>query len=307
MVRFLALRLVNMVLVMLGISILVFALSRMSGDPRLLYMTKGSHWSQEVWEARGRAMGLDKPLVVQYLRWLGGAVRGDFGNSIWYQRNSLEVIKERAPNTLRLSGISISIAIVMGVGLGVASAVTRGTLLDLVVRGFALIGQAAPPFFLALVLMYVFSVQLGWLPTSQRGNWTHFVLPVTSLAWLASAGVVRITRSALLEVLDSEYIKLARAKGVSRVKVVLKHGLRNALIAPLTVTAILFASFLTGTVVVETVFAWPGLGRLAVQATLMNDFPLVTGLAVIFAGLFVLANLAADLLYAAIDPRIRIY
>jgi len=296
-----------MVIVMIGISIIVFTLSRMSGDPRLLYMTPGTRFSQEVWDARGRDLGLDKPKVMQYLIWAGNAVRGDFGDSVWHKRNSLDVIVERAPATLMLSGISVVVAVLSGVGLGIASAVTRGSIADLVTRAFALVGQAAPPFFLALVLIYVFAVGFDILPTSRRGDWTHFVLPVTTLSWLASASIARITRSSLLEVLDTEYVKLARAKGVGRTKVIFKHALKNALIAPLTVSAILFASFMTGTVVVETVFAWPGLGRLAVQATLQNDFPLVTGLAVIFAAIFVLSNLVADLLYAYIDPRIRIH
>ena len=305
--RFLLTRMISMVIVMIGISIIVFTLSRMSGDPRLLYMTPGTRFSQEVWDARGRDLGLDKPKVMQYLIWAGNAVRGDFGDSVWHKRNSLDVIVERAPATLMLSGISVIVAVLSGVAMGIASAVTRGSIADLVIRAFALVGQAAPPFFLALVLIYVFAVGLDILPTSRRGDWTHFVLPVTTLSWLASASIARITRSSLLEVLDTEYVKLARAKGVGRTKVIFKHALKNALIAPLTVSAILFASFMTGTVVVETVFAWPGLGRLAVQATLQNDFPLVTGLAVIFAAIFVLSNLIADLLYAYIDPRIRIH
>jgi peptide/nickel transport system permease protein len=276
--RFLITRIISMAVVMIGISIIVFTLSRMSGDPRLLYMTPGTRFSQEIWDARGRDLGLDKPVVMQYLIWSANAIKGDFGDSVWHKRNSL----------------------------GVTSAITRGSVTDLFTRGFALIGQAAPPFFLALVLIYVFAVGLDILPTLRRGDWTHFVLPVTTLSWPASASIARITRSSLLEVLDSEYVLLARAKGVGRSKVIIKHALKNALIAPLTVSAILFASFMTGTVVVETVFAWPGLGRLAVQATLQNDFPLVTGLAVIFAAIFVLSNLVADLLYAYIDPRIRI-
>lgn len=306
MIRFLGKRIISMAIVMIGISIIVFTLSRMSGDPRLLYMTPGTRFSQEVWDARGRDLGLDKPLVMQYLIWSGNAIRGDFGDSVWHKRNSLDVIKERAPATLQLSGISIVVAILSGVGLGITSAVTRGSMLDLATRAFALVGQAAPPFFLGLALIYVFAVGLDILPTSRRGDWTHFVLPVITLSWLASASIARITRSSLLEVLDSEYVLLARAKGVGRTTVVLKHALKNALIAPLTVSAILFASFMTGTVVVETVFAWPGLGRLAVQAALQNDFPLVTGLAVIFAAIFVVSNLVADVLYAYIDPRIRI-
>lgn len=307
MARFLALRLLYMVLVMIGVSILVFGLSRMSGDPRLLYMTPGTRWSQEVWDARGRDLGLDKPFVVQYLLWAGRATTGNFGDSVWHKRNSLDVIKERMPATLQLSGVSYIFAVMLGVSLGVASAVKRGTLIDLVIRGFALVGQAAPPFWLAIVLIYIFAVNLDWLPTSRRGDWTNFVLPVVTLAWLASAGIARITRSSMLDVLDSEYIKLARAKGVGQRTIILKHALKNALVAPLTVAAILLASFITGTVVVETVFAWPGLGRLAVDATLNNDFPLVTGLTVIFAAIYLVSSLVADLLYVYIDPRIRIY
>ena len=246
-------------------------------------------------------------MVVQYLLWAGNALTGDFGDSLWYQRNSLDIIKERMPATLQLSGIAYVLAILVGVSLGIASAVKRGSLLDLFIRGFALVGQAAPPFWLAIVLIYIFAVHLGWLPTSRRGDWTNFVLPVITLAWLSSAGIARITRSSLLEVLDSEYITLARAKGVGRKSVIFKHALRNALVAPLTVAAVLFASFITGTVVVETVFAWPGLGRLAVDSALNNDFPLVTGITVIFAIIYLLSSLAADLLYAYIDPRIRIY
>ncbi|MEX2599541.1 MAG: ABC transporter permease [Dehalococcoidia bacterium] len=307
MARFLLFRLLYMCVVVIGISILVFTLSRMSGDPRYLYMTPGSRWSEEVWEARGRALGLDKPLVMQYLIWAGRAVRGNFGESVWHKRNSLDVIRERAPATIKLSGIAYLLALPLGISLGVVSAVKRGTMTDLGVRGLALVGQAAPPFFLALALIVIFAVQLNWLPTSRMGGWTNYVLPVFTLVWLAAAGLARITRSAMLEVLDTEYIKLARAKGVGRSKVILKHGLKNALIAPLTVAAILFANFLTGTVVVETVFAWPGLGRLAVDATLNNDFPLVTGLVVIFTLIYLFSSLAADLFYAVIDPRIRVY
>lgn len=209
--RFIVVRIISMSIVMIGISVIVFTLSRMSGDPRLLYMTPGTRFSQEVWDARGRDLGLDKPVVMQYLLWAGNAVRGDFGDSVWHKRNSLDVIKERAPATLQLSGLAIFFAILSGVGLGVGSAVTRGTFIDLFIRGFALIGQAAPPFFLALVFIYLFAVKFDFLPTSRRGDWTHYVLPVTTLAWLGSASIARITRSSLLEVLDSEYVKLARA------------------------------------------------------------------------------------------------
>jgi len=306
MARYLALRVLNMILVMFFISIIVFALSRMSGDPRELYMTALSRTTPEQWEARGKEMGLDRPLPVQYFIWLSRAVRGNFGRSFYYQVDSMDIILQDAPATIQLSGISFLIALVVGIPLGVLSAIKRGTLLDLAARGFALVGQAAPPFWVAIILIWIFAVWLGWLPTSRRGDWTHFVLPATTLAWLAAAGLLRMTRSAMLEVLDSEYVKLARAKGVGQMKVIWKHAFKNALVAPLTFAAILFASFIIGTVIVETVFAWPGLGRLAVQAAMNTDFPLITCLAVIFAAAFLLSSLAADLLHAWIDPRIRL-
>jgi peptide/nickel transport system permease protein len=202
-------------------------------------------------------MGLDKPIAVQYGLWLLNAAKGDFGESVHYRRNSLEMIIESLPATLRLSGVSFVFAVLLGVPLGVLSAVKRVSVWDYCGRSFALLGQAAPPFWIAIVLVWVFSVQLGWLPTSRQGDWTHYVLPVATLAWLPAAGLLRLTRSSMLEIMDSEYIKLAKAKGVGSWKIVWKHALRNALIAPLTFAATLLAGFLTGTVVIETVFAWP--------------------------------------------------
>ena len=307
MLRYLASRLVYLVLVMIGVSMLVFGLSRLSGDPRYLYMTQGSHYSQEAWDARGRDLGLDKPFVIQYLTWAGRAATGDFGDSVWHKRNSLDLIIERAPATLQLSGVAYLFAILIGTGLGIASAVMRGSIIDLLIRGFALTGQAAPPFLVAIILIFVFAVNMHLFPTSRRGDWSSFVLPVATLAWLGSASLTRITRSSMLEVLDSEYIKLARAKGVGRTSIIFKHALKNALVAPLTLSAILFASFITGTVVVETVFAWPGIGRLALEATLHNDFPLVTGLTVFFSAIYLVSSLVSDLIYAYIDPRVRLY
>lgn len=294
-----------MILVMLAITILVFTLSRLSGDPRYLYMSAYTRITSESWEAQGKAMGLDKPIVVQYLLWLTNAVKGDFGESVHYRRNSLVLILDSLPATLQLSGVSFVFAMLLGLSLGMLSAVKRMTVWDYLGRSFALLGQAAPPFWIAIVLVLVFSVQLDWLPTSRRGDWTHYVLPVATLAWLPAAGLLRLTRSSMLEILDSEYIKLAKAKGVGSSRIIWKHALRNALIAPLTFAATLLGGFLTGTVVIETVFAWPGIGRLAVQAALNTDFPLITGLALVFAIVFLLCSLAADILYALIDPRIR--
>ena len=306
MARFITRRIISLVIVVFAITLLVFMLSRMTGDPRYLYMSSYTRMTHEDWEAQGRAMGLDKPLIVQYLIWVKDAAKGDFGDSVHFRRNSLDLIIKFLPATLQLSGISFVCAILLGIPLGVLSAAKRTTVWDYLGRSFALLGQAVPPFWIAIVFIRIFSVHLGWLPTSRKGDWTHYVMPVITLGWLPAAGLLRLTRSSMLEVLDSEYVKLARAKGVSAKSIIWKHALRNSMIAPLTYAAILLASFLTGTVVVETVFAWPGLGRLSVMAALNTAFPLITGLALVFAIIFLVCSLVADILYAILDPRIRI-
>jgi peptide/nickel transport system permease protein len=196
-------------------------------------------------------------------------------------------------------------AVLVGVPLGVLSAVKRGALLDYVGRTFALFGQALPPFWLGIMLILIFAVQLQWLPTSRRGGIDHYILPTITLGWVAASGFLRLLRSAMLEVLDSEFVKLARAKGASGASVVWKHAFRNAILAPLTYAGLLLAGFMTGTVVTETVFAWPGLGRLAVQSVYDNDFPLMTGVVLIFAGMYVAVAFIVDVAYAYFDPRIR--
>jgi ABC-type dipeptide/oligopeptide/nickel transport system permease component len=286
------------------VSFIVFTLSRMAGDPRDLYVDE--YTTAESYEAMGRLMGLDKPVPIQYAIWFGNALKGDFGRSLFNRTSARKVIFERIPATLQLTGAAFLFALLTGIPLGVLSAVKRGSIWDYIGRTFALYGQALPAFWLGVMLILIFSVALEWLPTSKRGDWTHYVLPSITLGWGASAGFVRLTRSAMLEVLDSEYVLLARAKGVGAKKVIWKHALRNALIAPLTYAGVLLAAFMTGAVVTETVFAWPGLGRLAVTAVFNNDFPVMTGVVMIFAAFFVLANFAVDILYAVIDPRIRL-
>ncbi|MDP2950479.1 MAG: ABC transporter permease [Chloroflexota bacterium] len=305
MQRFILRRLLSMPLVMVAITALIFGLSQQAGDPRYLYLSPYTKMSPAEWEAIGRSMGLDRPLVVRYWLWLSKAARGDFGESIAYHVNSLDLIKRSLRATLELAAVSFAFSMGIGIPLGVLSAVSRGSIWDYVARSFALLGQSVPPFWLAIVMILVFAVELGWLPTSRRGGWTHYVLPVVTLGWVASAPLLRLTRSSMLEVLDSEYVKFARAKGVGAWATIWKHAFRNALVTPLTYAAILMASFITGAVVIETVFAWPGIGRLSVQAALNNDFPLITGLALFFSGLFLLASLLSDIAYAAIDPRIR--
>ena len=303
MQRFLIRRLIAGIVVIVLVSFLVFSMSRLAGDPRLLY-TDG-YTTADSYEEMGRQLGLDKPFVVQYALWMADAARGDFGVSLSARTSAINVIRERIPATLELTAGAIVFALITGVPLGVLSAVKRGTVWDYAGRTFALFGQAIPAFWLGIMLILIFAVQFDLLPTSRRGDWSHYVLPSITLGWVASAGFLRLVRSAMLEILDSEYVKFARAKGVSLQIVIWKHALRNSLIPPLTFAGVLMGAFLTGAVVVETVFGWPGLGSLAVKAVLNNDFPVMTGVVMIFAAIFVVANFLVDILYAYVDPRIR--
>ena len=290
--------------VALLISVVIFGLSRAAGDPRNIYLDE--YATPEAWDAWGERMGLNRPLVVQYFVWLGQVVRGDFGQSLYYDVPSIRLVMERLPNTLQLGAAAFIVSIVIGIPLGIVSAVSRGSFIDYIARGFALLGQALPVFWIGLMMILIFAAQLQWLPSSRKEGWDHFIMPAIALGWLPAAGLLRITRGAMLNILDSEYVKLARAKGVSRLRIIWIHAFRNAIIAPLTLAALILAAFLTGTVVVETVFAWPGVGRLAVQSIKNNDFPVLSAIVLLFAGFYIFINLVVDLLYARIDPRIRV-
>ena len=303
--RFVLQRLLFGVLSIMGATFVVFALSRVAGDPRNLYLTVGVT-TEEVWEQWGRDFGLDKPLPVQYFIWLGKAARLDFGKSIATGHPAFDTIRKKIPATLQLAGAAWIFALLVGLPLGVLSASKRGSPWDLGGRTFALFGQALPPFWLGIMLILLFAVALRLLPTSQRGGPEHYILPAITLGWLPAAGVLRLVRSAMLETLDSEYVKLAAAKGVGRTKIIWKHAFKNAMIAPMTFAALILAGFLTGTVVTETVFAWPGLGRLVVTAINNNDFPVMTGCVLIFTVLYVGVVFLVDISYGLVDPRVRV-
>lgn len=313
MQRFLIRRFIFGVLTLVAVTMVVFGLSRAAGDPLLLYAKPGGYGiSPEQIAALKKKLGLDKPLVVQYFMWLGGVLRGDLGNTLLDELPVRKVIAAKIGATLQLGLASWLFATLVGVPLGVLSAVKRGSIWDYLGRFFAVFGQALPVFWVGIVGILVFSVELGLLPSGTRpvslpilGQIKYFIMPSIVLGWLPTAGYLRITRSAMLEVLDSEYIKFARAKGVSYWSVVWKHAFKNAIIPPLTISALLLASFITGAVIVETVFAWPGLGRLAVDAVWNNDFPVLTGVVLMFAIIYVVVNFLTDVAYAYIDPRIR--
>ena len=286
-------------------SILVFALSRMSGDPRLLFLTPYFHNSEEQWERWGVMLGLDKPYYMQYLIWLGKCLTGDWGQSIDTKLPVIDMIAHRLPVTLKLTLGGFIFSFLVGIPLGVISGVYRGSLWDYIGRTIAVLGQSVPAFWLAIVLILIFAVRLGWLPAAGQGGFSYYVMPSIVLGWFGTAGFLRLTRSAMLDVMDSEYIKLARAKGVSKQTVIWKHAFRNAVIAPLTDGGLLLAGFATGTVLTETIFAWPGLGRMALQAVLANDFPVLQGSVIFFALFYVILAFILDMTYALIDPRIR--
>ena len=303
MTQFLLRRLLLLLITLWAVSVLVFAMSRITGDPRAMYMVPGV--TKEMWDAWGKEMGLDRPLPMQYVVWASKAVRGDMGESLWERRPVTTAVISKLPATLQLGLATFLFSAILGIPLGVLSAVSRGTIVDLVGRFIAVTGQALPPFWIGLVLILVFSVWLEWLPGAKKGGIDTFILPTVTLGWLFAASILRLVRSSMLNVLDEEYIKLARAKGVSEASIIWKHAFKNAATAPLTYSGMLLAGLFTGTVVTESVFGWPGVGRLSVDAVLQNDFPLLAGVVLFFTLIFIIGNLLVDIILALIDPRIR--
>ena len=273
------------------------------GDPRVLLLDDYS--TKDDWDRLGRELGLDKPYYEQYGIFVKEALKGEFGESIQQGRPAMHIILERLPATIQLGVAAFVLSLIVGVPLGILSAVKRGSLLDQFARIVALIGQSAPPFWLGIMLMFFFAVQLDWLPPFGREGPKSVILPAITLGWFYAAANLRLIRSAMLDVLDSEYIKLARAKGVSSRSIIMKHAFRNALIPPLTFAGVTLGALVTGSLVTETVFAWPGLGKLAVDSLFGLDYPLLQGVVIIFTLMYVGASFLVDVLYAYIDPRIR--
>jgi peptide/nickel transport system permease protein len=301
--RYLLRRVLQGVGTLVVISLIVFLLARLSGDP--LHMMLSEEASKEDYAIAAKHWGLDRPLTQQYLTFLGNALVGDFGSSIRLRRPALELVWERLPATLQLAGAAILVSLLIAIPIGVLSAVKRDTPLDYIGKVIALIGQSMPSFWLGIVLIWIFAVILGWLPASGKGGPQHFILPALALGWYQVAAVMRLVRSAMLDVLDSEYVKLARIKGVAERGVVWKHCLRNAAIPPLTYIGFIVAVLLTGSIVIETVFAWPGIGLLAIDAVRYRDFPVVQTVVLLYAAKYVVINLLVDVAYVYVDPRIR--
>jgi len=282
----------------------VFGLVRLSGDPVLLFMPTDIQ-AKDVDEFRQR-LGFNDPFAVQYTRFLGGAVRGDFGQSLRYKQDALGLVLERLPATLLLAATAVALTLVIAIPLGVISAVRRDTLIDHAATLATVLGQAVPGFWLGLMLIYVFAVQLRWLPTGGTGGLAHLVMPAAVLAAFFASRIARLTRSTVLEALGEDYVLTARAKGLAATRVIGKHALRNAAIPVLTLAGLEVGQLLGGAVITETIFAWPGLGRLTVQALLNRDFPVVLAAVFVTSATYTLINLAVDLAYGWLDPRVRV-
>ncbi|WP_439496608.1 ABC transporter permease [Bosea sp. (in: a-proteobacteria)] len=304
MLRFLGNRLLQSIVVLLGVSAIVFFCLFLAGDPAALMMSPDA--SRAEIDAFRKAMGFDDPVLVQYLRYLGKALTGDFGMSLRFQRPVLELVLERLPATALLAVAALAWSTTLGFVFGVLAAIRPGGFVDFLVRTVALAGQAVPVFWLGLVLILFFAMKWRLLPTGGYGEVRHLVLPALTLGAYYTSAVTRLVRASLIDVMGEDYIRTARAKGLSPGRVIIGHALRNALIPVLTVQAMYFAALLGGALVTEIIFAWPGIGRLAVQAIQNRDFPLVQAVVLLASTVFVLANLLVDLAYVLLNPRIRL-
>ena len=303
MKTFLVRRLLQSLVVLFGVSFVVFAILHLTGDPALVLLPPDAS-AADVLRFR-EAMGFNDPFLVQYGRFLGGALRGDFGQSIRHGESAFGLVVERLPATFELAGAALLLALCLAIPAGIVSAMRRNSVVDYVATVVALFGQSLPTFWLGIMLILLFSVQLQLLPSSGRGTLEHLILPALTLGLFTTARITRLTRSGMLEVLDQDYIRTARAKGVGDPPVVWKHALKNAAIPIVTIVGIELGTLLGGSVITETIFAWPGVGRLSVQAIANRDYPVVQAAVFLLASTFVIVNLAVDVVYTYLDPRIR--
>ena len=290
-------------LVVVTVSLVTFLLVRLSGDIAL--MLAGEDATDEDVAAIRRAYDLDRSIVLQYLDWASGAFRGDFGNSLYFPLPALELIVDRLPVTLMLASLSLGFALLIAVPAGMAAAVTQGSLFDRLIRSFATLGQATPTFFLSLVLIIFLGVYFRWLPISGNTSWQHFVMPVTVLTVYVTPAFLRLVRSSMLEVLSADYIRTARAKGLAPWRVVVKHGLRNAVLPVVSLAAVQFGSLLEGSIIIETIYALDGIGMLAWQSIIRLDYVVIQALVFLASLVYVLLTTLADILNALLNPRLR--
>ncbi len=305
MQRFIMGRVLLSILTLVALSVIIFVVSRVAGDPVVLFMGVEPGQTQDDIDRLRRSLGLDEPMVNQYWIFAKDVVRGDLGDSLRTDRPVLEMMGDRFPATLKLAGVTAVIAIPLGLLLGVMAAIKRDRPLDVIARIIAVLGQSLPSFWVGIMLILFFSVEWRFFPAAGLESPKHYVLPVITLGMYLLAALTRLTRSSMLEVLGSDFVTFARARGTAEHTVIFKHALKNAAIPILTLVAILMATMVTGSVVVETVFAWPGLGRLAYDSIVALDFPVIQAIVLFYGAMFVGANLLSDILYVWLDPRIR--
>jgi len=300
-------RLLGTLPVLFGVTLVVFAMTYLTpGDPVVALLGDSAQGiTGEAREVLRAQLGLDRPWPVQYLSYVRGLLQGDLGTSVRSRRPVLDEVRDRLPATAELALAGLAIAVVLGVSLGVAAALRRRTWVDALAIAIALVGVSVPVFWSGFVLMLIFSLELGWLPASGRGTWAHLVLPALTVGVASAAFIARITRGAVIETLAQDYVRTARAKGLAARVVVVRHALRNALLPIVTVVGLQLGGLLGGSVLTETVFAWPGVGRMLVDAILARDLPLVQGSVLLVSLIFMLVNLLVDLSYAFINPKVR--
>ena len=301
--RYILVRALQAILSLFLLSIIIFVVVRMTGDPLTLLLSEEA--TEEDRAALEAALGLDRPMPIQYLIFARNFLQADFGNSIRGGTPVEDLIVSRIMPSVKLAAAALLIVVVVAVPLAVVAAVNKGTMSDTAARFIAVVGQSVPAFWMGIVLIQIFAVRLDILPTSGMGGLQHYVLPAITLSLFVIAGVMRLLRSSMLETLDTEYIKLARIKGISENKVVWKHALRNALVPVVTFGGTYVATLITFGILAEVVFAWPGLGRLLFDGIVVRDFPVVQAMVILAGALVIAANLVVDIMYAYIDPRIR--
>jgi peptide/nickel transport system permease protein len=304
MTAYIVRRLLQAILVLFGVTIIVFILVQLSGDPVLLMLSGTAATEQDLQELR-QELGYNDPAVVQYLRYIGGVLSGDMGNSLRFKRPALDLVLERLAATALLAVAALVFAVVVAIPIGVLSAVKRNSWIDHFGMVLALLGQSLPLFWLGIMLVLIFAVRLRWFPASGIGSWQHLILPMITLGAYPMARIARLTRSSMLDVINEDYIMTARAKGLKGLTVVVRHALRNAALPVVTIIGLMFGTLMAGAVITETIFAWPGVGLLTIQAIQNRDFPLVQAAVLVVSITFVFVNLGVDLLYAYIDPRIK--
>jgi peptide/nickel transport system permease protein len=291
---------------LLGVTVVTFGVNFLAGDPTYTILGDVRGMTQEQIDAFREKMGFDRPVIVQYLDWLTSAVQGDFGQSLTYKEGNMKIIIERMPATIQLAVASLVFSLIISIPLGIIAATNRGAFWDQFSMVLALLGQSIPSFWLGLMLIMIVAVRFRLLPVSGRGGPTYMIMPVLTMSFFSIARNTRMVRSSMLEVLNQDYIRTARAKGLRERVVVMRHALRNALIPVITLIGLDFGSLLGGTLIVESIFAWPGMGQLTITAIYGKDIPLLQACVTLLAVIFVVANLLVDFSYAYLDPRVRL-